>query len=377
MALRKYYGMHFLDGYPIRPDFSFDINAWAVGSHTLKVVAVNEYGRAIEKSVEFTLSNVSSDTSNLDYIAYEPGIDEIDASKLPKEFGKVIDLNNYQTPFSKLGVMYLEITPTDDTTVIWEGSTGVGRTLIMQAYNTVEQRFDIVSVSPYQDGLRTLGFDYKAYGNDYVHENKVIVRIYSNNDAAMNITKQIFHITDTQYMTQYGSIGGVYGEDAIAAFDAMTAYIEGQFINDNLVYLMTTGDYVQTMRNQEAEWPVINTHFFNPLFALNIPFGVVSGNHDIGGTSDNPLEGSNGSNSLDEYLIYEHFGKHLGLDKFETKPWHGGSSDVNNRSSYQVMNIDGHEFLFLYLGWGSSSYGTNVSSIDVEYGKKHLRSKSR
>ena len=133
---------------------------------------------------------------------------------------------------------------------------------------------------------------------------------------------------------------------------------------------MTTADYVQTMTDQENEWQAVNTYFLNPLFASDIPFGVLAGNHDVGGTSDNP-NSTAGGNTLDADLIYDHYETHLGDSKFLGSSWFAGSY-LNNRSHFDLVTIEEQNFLFLYLGWGSSFIGRHVSSLDIDYAKTVL-----
>ena len=115
----------------------------------------------------------------------------------------------------------------------------------------------------------------------------------------------------------------------------------------------------------EDEWTSFVDFVLEPLLSANVPLGVSSGNHDVGGVSSYQSEGSNG---LDSALTYEYFGKYAGEDLFKNLPYYGGSFE-NNRSHYDLITVNGHEFLFLYLGWGSSIPNIHVSSKDINWAK--------
>ncbi|MDD4000567.1 MAG: metallophosphoesterase, partial [Bacilli bacterium] len=117
-----------------------------------------------------------------------------------------------------------------------------------------------------------------------------------------------------------------------------------------------------------SEWEVFNTNFVIPLFEAEIPFGVSSGNHDVGGVSSYYKDGAN---TLDQNLVYDYYYEYLGEEFFNTKDYYG-ESFLNNRSHYDLMTINGHEFLFLYLGWGSSTPYIHVSSLDMDWAKTIL-----
>ena len=222
----------YLDGYAIRSDFEFSSDAWSSGTHELLVVAANNFGFVKDYQVTFTLADVGEATSQLAYTAYEPGVDATLDDRLPADFGNEVILTDYETPFSSSGVLYLEVDVTDDTTIHWQGESLLGRTLVMQAYNFEKEQFETVSTA--LSGGQTLGFDYDTYGSDYVDNQKVYVRVASTNVSDADISHQLFHITDTQYMTRYISNPGFYSQDAIDAYTAMIDYMVDQYENNHL-----------------------------------------------------------------------------------------------------------------------------------------------
>ena len=208
--------------------------------------------------------------------------------------------------------------------------------------------------------------------NLYVNNNSVSMRIVSVKlEQSNSIDAQLFHLTDTQYITQKGISTSTYlSQEAKDAYQSMTDYMIDQSNQHNLVYTMMTGDFVQSVSKGTEEWPFVTNHLFKPLWDNQIPFGVSSGNHDIGALREVSIDGSN---ALDDELFYDYYSQYLGEEAFHDYSTYIGNYE-NNRSHYDVISIQGHEFLFLYLGWGSSIFGVHVSTQDINYAKNVLSS---
>ena len=103
---------------------------------------------------------------------------------------------------------------------------------------------------------------------------------------------------------------------------------------------------------------------------IRVPFGVLSGNHDIGALSEVSVDGIN---ALDKDLYYDYFYQYLGRENFIETDYFTGDFE-NNRSHYDTLEVNGQNYLFLYLGWGSSFKGLHVSSKDIDYAKTVLAS---
>ena len=136
---------------------------------------------------------------------------------------------------------------------------------------------------------------------------------------------------------------------------------------ENLLYTMITGDLIQSIVN-DGEYDTFIEEFFKGIISEKNSLGVLTGNHDIGATSDfNP----NGADGFDDDLSYELYENQLGESVFDSYSWYGGSYK-NNRSHYDLININNETYVFLYLGWGSDQKGIHVSSQDVGYAKEVL-----
>jgi LPXTG-motif cell wall-anchored protein len=62
----------------------------------------------------------------------------------------------------------------------------------------------------------------------------------------------------------------------------------------------------------------------------------LSGNHDV----------------IIDGLDYSYYHQYVGVDRYKDNPWFGGHMD-NNRNHYDLMSFGGHDFIFLYLGFGT------------------------
>src|SRR5690606_12020245 len=139
-----------------------------------------------------------------------------------------------------------------------------------------------------------------------IHNNKVIIRIASENNSDISIDQELVHFTDPQYITRYAAGTGQIAHDGKDAFQSVFDYMQAEYEEGKLLYAIHSGDFVQTMTNQALEWQAINEAYFSKMFEANIPFGTSSGNHDVGGTSDNP-NSYEGGNTLDDNLIYTYY----------------------------------------------------------------------
>ncbi len=373
-----------MDGVLIPSDLKLTKNAWAEGEHSLSIEAVNKYGFKINKTIAFTLPEINSDKKKaVEYDAYQrgvatslySGIDNLGVRLDDESSLTEIDENYLLTPFSNSPVLSFTVTDSEDKALIWHGKANKGRTVFMQLYNHEREMWENVSTKIINaDENVTLGYDYSGQDR-YVKNNKVYVRISSviSNIALDNVTKQLYHLSDIQYIIQMLAKSGtdsVIGKQALDALNSMVNYLINQYETNNLEYFLFTGDFVQQQRGVTIEeWEYFETYVLNPLLEAGIPFGVSSGNHDVGGVSS---YNSEGANALDDKLVYDYYTQYLGESVFENFSYYGESYQ-NNRSHYDLLNINGHEFLFMYLGWGSSISGIHVSEKDLNWARTILQ----
>lgn len=127
--------------------------------------------------------------------------------------------------------------------------------------------------------------------------------------------------TDTQY----------YSRNYPDIFTAMNRWIAGNKDALNIKYVIHTGDIVQNW-NALDQWQVADAHM-NIIEEAGIPYGVVSGNHDVNAPIND----------------YEYYGRYFGRDRFAGHPWYGGDLH-NNRHHYDLISAGGIDFIIVYLG---------------------------
>ncbi|WP_025724381.1 metallophosphoesterase [Acholeplasma granularum] len=363
----------YLDGIEIENNLKLTKGAWSNGEHKLNVVLYNDFGFKEIKEIEFELEATDLIENNHNYTAYNYGI--ISNLNIDFKSGKEVSLsdeNPFLTPFGEYGMIGFEIDYNlDKLQFNYEGTSLPNRSIYLQIYNNENKVWQTVStyITP-NDALFNLGYDFSENSNQYNVENKVRFRVVSVNlEKLSTVSEYLYHLTDIQYITQKiaKAEDSSIGKAAIDALTKMQEYIIGETNNNKLIYSMMTGDFTQTLNNAEVEYEKVMQYLFNPLLENNIAFGVLSGNHDVGGVSEN----INGAQALDEDLIYEYWNANLGENVFSHNDFYKSNYD-NNRSHHDRLNINGLNYSFLYLGWGSSIKGINVSILDINYAKTVL-----
>lgn len=100
----------------------------------------------------------------------------------------------------------------------------------------------------------------------------------------------------------------------------------------NIQYLLHTGDVVDDF-DQEYQW--LNADpAYRMLEDAGLPYGVLAGNHDVGGARED----------------YSAFSRWFGADRFSGNPWWGGDFQ-DNRGHYDLVTVAGIDLLMLYMGW--------------------------
>ena len=101
----------------------------------------------------------------------------------------------------------------------------------------------------------------------------------------------------------------------------------------NIQYLFHDGDIIDD-EVLIPEWENADKAY-SLLDKGGLPYGVLAGNHDVGHLSGD----------------YTNYWKYFGEDRYNQNPWYGGSYQ-NNRGHYDLITVDGMDFIMLYMGWG-------------------------
>ena len=358
----------YLDGVKINLPLKLSQSCWVNGSHTLDVVIVDQTDYTVCESIQFTLDGNTNFDFSTTHNVYNNGAQNGLPTGIDNLGIKIDQTEDIITPFSKTPFIVFEILENTTKNVVWTGYVNANRTAFLQLYNFKTSTFDTVATSVAQSSqdLLTLAFNY-AHTDVYESGGRAIARVSSvlcQSDFA-SPDGVVQHISDVQYIVQRSAVQGTasLGKQAKAALTSIQEYV----VKTNPDYAFISGDLVQKTID-EQEWKDVIEYLIDPILKGNIPLGVSSGNHDVGGlVAINP----DGSNGLDDVLVYDFYEKYVGESKFNKMSYYGGGFE-NNRSHYDIVTVADHEFLFLHLGWGSTAYGVHVSSKDVKWAKQVL-----
>ena len=121
-----------------------------------------------------------------------------------------------------------------------------------------------------------------------------------------------------------------YSEKNGFVFRLMTAYLRDNRERLGLDYVIFTGDFVQNMGKTE-EWEGARAAMDS---ISDIPHGVLAGNHDVNYSSA-------------DYTTFTHY---FGADRYQDKPWYGGSYE-NNRCHFDLITAGKTDYIFVYVGY--------------------------
>ena len=354
-----------MDGVSINLPLKLSSDCWVNGKHTLDVVIIDESDYAFRETLEFTLNGSADLNFSTTHNIYNNGAQAALPTGIANLGIKTDASSDIITPFSELPFINFEILENTSKKVAWTGYVNANRTAFLQLYNFKTACFDTVAtcVADSSKELITLAFDY-SHTDAYESGGRGIARVSSVlcQDSFAGYDGIVQHISDVQYIVQRSAAQGTssLGRQAKNALTSMQEYV----IKTNPDYAFISGDLVQKTVD-EQEWKDVVEYLIDPILDGNIKLGLSSGNHDVGGIiAVNP----NGSNGLDDALVYDYFGQYVGENKFSYNEYYGGSFE-NNRSHYDLVTVAGREFLFLHLGWGSTAYGVHVSSKDISWAK--------
>ena len=101
----------------------------------------------------------------------------------------------------------------------------------------------------------------------------------------------------------------------------------------NIQYLFHTGDIIDDTE-LENQW-VNADAAYKLLDKAGLPYGVLAGNHDV-------------SHKEEDYTGYW---KYFGEGRYNQNQWYGGSYE-DNKGHYDLLSMDGIDYIMLYMGWG-------------------------
>lgn len=139
----------------------------------------------------------------------------------------------------------------------------------------------------------------------------------------------------------------VYAGSHPETFEAQLRWVAEHAEEYNIVFVSHVGDIV-SHADRANEWEVARASYAW-LEDIDMPHGFSVGAHDFWVPSDWGHDSScmaEGFSHLDCGFV--EYNENFGADRYADKPWFGGASP-SGRSSYQLVDAEGYELLFLHM----------------------------
>jgi predicted MPP superfamily phosphohydrolase len=215
-----------------------------------------------------------------------------------------------------------EVQSTDKVELYWKGRTLPGRIVTLYAWDYDAGKWIPLKSETGQDAETDIVLTAEIEAGRFVRDGRIQAMVQDEVKSA-NDPFTILWFTDTQY----------YAESYPDIFDRLGDWIAEEYKKGTFAYAIHTGDIVN-VANDEKQWEVADRNL-KKLDDAGVPYGVLAGNHDV------IIDGVN----------YSYYGKYVGADRYKDNPWYGGEMD-NNRNHYDLFSFGGHDFIFLYIGFG-------------------------
>lgn len=218
------------------------------------------------------------------------------------------------------------VTENDTIELTWDGNSLPDRKVSMYAWNFETGQWEMLQwkVAGEED------FTLKAaiQGKQYIQDQTIQVIVQDEIAAKPDSDYTFVWMSDTQY----------YSESYPHIYKQMVDWIAAQKDTLNIPYVFHTGDLVDKAWLSQ-QWKVADDSM-KVLEDAQIPYGVLAGNHDV----------DHKTNDYTEYYQY------FGADRFEKQPYYGGSYK-NNRGHYDLISVNGNDYIMVYMGWGVDEEG--------------------
>lgn len=379
-----------LDGKKIQLPYSFSSKTLTSGEHTLVLTATDMVGNESVKTVIFTtpeenpdkavnlsdngaakptLSATVSDPTNDKMtvvfkkgdsfstvngeISVKSGVSNISGEE-PEEYNSeamITTLSGYPTltyEFDTNGV-----SKTDDIIgVSWNGTSDKNAKISLYVQNTNGSWDKVTTVKANENGAVTINCEFD--GANYLNDGKLRIMVQNGEGYAPKsyAAGTPANPTDNSQITTENS------EDLDRNLYDFTFAVESdtQYYNENLTdiyrhqvnihdwilanrprmniqYLFHNGDIIDDF-DQIYEWENADAAY-KKLDEANFPYGVLAGNHDVSHKDED----------------YSNYSTYFGENRYSSNPWYG-ESYKDNKGHYDLISIDGIDFIMVYMGWG-------------------------
>ena len=397
-----------LDGSEIELPYEYSALTMTPGEHTLEITAIDEMGNTARKEITFKTPKESADIETDVYPANGSEVsktptfsitptdedgDEMTVTFMRGEHYELSDTGKIKTADgvsdtsgkndnlfesnSGDGFPYETFDITlddgiDKDTVIqakWSGTSNNEKTF-MYAYNTLTNEWDkLDAVKTTDEDKQTMTLIGEVKVENHLSDGKVKIMVQNGEgytptqyspttEAAVNVdetSRDNYSFTfavesDTQYYNE--EYEGNPNKDVDGKYQYQLD-IHNWILNNrkrmNIQYMFHDGDIIDDEPLID-EWKLADSAY-KMLDDANMPYGVLAGNHDVGHLSGD----------------YSNYGTYFGENRYVNNPWYGGSYK-NNRGHYDLITVDGIDFIMVYTGWGIGDEEINwINSVLAQY----------
>lgn len=254
---------------------------------------------------------------------------EEDIALVAQQDGQYLKNNSHtQFPYHRFDVKVdSSVDENDIVELNWIGKSLEGRKVSMYAWNHEEGDWELIDYRIAGEEDFELSGDVEVHA--FVKDSRINVLVQDEIPSTPDEYDYTFvWMSDTQF----------YAESFPYIFDRQTQWIAENQEEMKIKYVFHTGDLVN-VSTDESQWNYAD-QYMSVLDEHNIPYGVLAGNHDVNQVNND----------------YTDYYRYFGEDRFETKPYYGGSY-LNNRGHYDLISAGGNDYIMMYLGWGVTDEG--------------------
>ena len=404
-----------LDDEAVEVPFETSSAQLSAGEHELKIYATDEAGNESEKTINFSVveeqpsipevispKDGQEDTSTsptLEVQVSDPTVDDLDVNfyqgyiyntlkqdhvkvyqgetdsthiatrvpegeteltkaqyeKIEKADGQLLNHDTNQFPYLRIEAAVDEdLMAHENLQLHWEGQSIPGRTMVMMAWNYVEEKWDTIVESEVlaDESMQLTG---EVQAEQYVEDNQITYLIQDQDETEVPTMQSLNAITadDDQYDYAFAWLTDTQFnvESDPRIFKEQLDWIVDHADENKIKYVFHTGDIVNRTF-EEKQWELADD-YMKILEENDMPYGVLAGNHDVG----------------QGYILdfdYSYFYKYFGEDRFKDQPYYGGSYK-NNRGHYDLISENGNDYIMVHMGWGDGDPNENWLEEDIEW----------
>ncbi|MGG3641291.1 lamin tail domain-containing protein [Bacillus gobiensis] len=272
----------------------------------------------------------------------ETAIEKNDQAKIAFEDGKYL-VNDSPSgfPYHRFEISVDEQLNNGSTVELyWKGKTLPNRKVTLYAWDYQEEKWQALKAETGSAEEKDIVLSSEVEIGKYVKNGKIQAMV-QDEIKNPNDPFTMLWFTDTQF----------YAESYPHIFDTLGDWIVDEYKKGSFEYAINTGDLVN-IANDDAQWKVADRNL-KKLDDAGVPYGVLGGNHDV----------------IIDGVDYSYYKKYVGADRYKNKPWFGGDMD-NNRNHYDLVSFGGHDFIILYIGFGTEDTPETIAWAN-EVLKKH------